>query len=230
LYETRRTAALIQRLLMSFSPNLRTRVLEMARQGRLRPGGQRSEVTILSADIRGFTLATAEMEADDVAEMLNVYLAALSEAIVNHQGTIDKYIGDAVLAVFGSPDPDIEQHVKAVKAAHEMQLAMRRVNEKRRANNQLACEIGIGIHCGEVFHGLIGATERIEFTVIGDAVNRSFRYCAAATAGDVIISPELYKRVWQIVEADRVTITTKHEGDLVAYRVVRLGLDEELGV
>jgi adenylate cyclase len=220
--EARRTAALIQRLLMSFSPNLRDRVLEMARQGRLRPGGHRSEVTILFADIRGFTLATATMEADDVAEMLNVYLAVLTESIVNHNGTIDKYIGDAVLAVFGSPDPDLDQHAKAVKAAHEMQRAMLIVNEKRRANGRLVCEIGVGIHCGEVFHGLIGAAERIEFTVIGDAVNRSSRYCAAASAGEVILSPELYQRVWQLVEAERLTIATKHEGDLLAYRVARL--------
>jgi adenylate cyclase len=220
--ETRRTAALIQRLLMSFSPNLRTRVLDMARQGRLRPGGERSEVTILYADIRGFTLATAKMEADDVAEMLNVYLGVLTESIVNHHGTIDKYIGDAVLAVFGSPDPDLEQHAKALRAANDMQLAMGKVNEKRRTNGQLVCEIGIGIHCGEVFHGLIGAAERIEFTVIGDAVNRCSRYCSAASAGDVILSPDLYQRVWQLVEAERLMISTKHEGDVLAYRLVRL--------
>ena len=182
---------------MSFSPSLRARVLERARQGRLRPGGERSEVTILCSDIRGFTAATSKMDADEIAEVLNVYLPALTEPIVAQNGTIDKYMGDAILAVFGSPDPDSDQHVKAVRAAHEMQAAMRRINQKRNANGQLVCNIGIGIHCGEVFHGFIGATERMEFTVIGDAVNCSSRYCSGAAAGEVLISPALSQRVWQ---------------------------------
>ena len=97
-------------------------------------------------------------------------------AIFRHEGTVDKFVGDAILAVFGSPEPDAKQHVNAVQAAMAMQEAIEEINDVRRANHQVVCEIGIGIHCGEVLHGFIGSEERMEFTVIGDAVNRASRY------------------------------------------------------
>jgi len=227
-HEARRKDTLIEHLMMSFSPNIRARVIQQARQGRLRPGGQRSEVSIVFSDIRGFTATTATMDADDIAEMLNEYLSALTEPIVSNNGTIDKYIGDAVLSVFGSPDTSSHPHESAMKAAIEMQAAIHKINDRRRGKGQITCEVGIGIHCGEVFHGLIGTAERIEFTVIGDAVNRTSRYCSAAQAGEVLISPDFYQRVWQLVEAEPLTIPTKHEGNIAAYRVKHLRDDHRV--
>jgi adenylate cyclase len=213
---------LLERLLTNFSPKIRERLLERARHGSLRPGGKRSEVTILYSDIRGFSKISAGRDVEEVADILNAYFSALVEVLFKFDGTIDKFVGDSILAVFGSPEFDPKQHEKAIRAALEMQVAMKKLSITRLAQGQVTCEIGIGIHCGEVLHGFIGAAERIEFTVIGDAVNRASRYCDSAGAGEILISPEVYQRVWAIVQAEKIFISTKHEGDLTAHRVMGL--------
>ena len=217
--DLRRNAALVERLLTNFSPSVRKKLLEKARLGRLRLGGEKSEVTILSSDIRGFTAMSSNMDAADVVDMLNSYFSALVSEIFRHEGTVDKFVGDAILAVFGSPEPNAKQHLNAVQAAMAMQSAIGEINKVRRAKNLVVCEIGIGVHCGEVLHGFIGSEERMEFTVIGDAVNRATRYCDAAGPSQVLISPEMYQRVFKNVSSTRTSIKTKHEGDLPAYCV-----------
>ncbi|MGH9774331.1 MAG: adenylate/guanylate cyclase domain-containing protein [Candidatus Acidiferrales bacterium] len=217
--DLRRNAALLARLLTNFSPKIRDQLQEKARAGRLRLGGEKSEVTILFSDIRGFTRMSAEMETEDIVDMLNEYFTVLINPIFKNDGTIDKFAGDAILAVFGSPEPDPQQHDKAVRAALAMQAGITELNIAREARKQQVCGIGIGIHCGEVVHGFIGSNERMEFTVIGDAVNRASRYCAAAGPGEVLISAEMHQRVWRNIQAKQTTIPTKHEGDLAAYRV-----------
>jgi adenylate cyclase len=217
-------ATLVERLLTNFSPAIRRRLLEKARRGRLKLGGERSEVTILSSDIRGFTATSAKMDVQDVVDMLNGYFSALVSAIFRHDGTVDKFVGDSILAVFGSPEPDANQHGKAIRAALDMQTAMNEVNDVRRSRGQTVCEMGIGIHCGEVLHGFVGSEERMEFTVIGDAVNRTSRYCDAAGPRQVLISPELFQRVWKLVCATRTAVDTKHEGILPAYQIEGLRL------
>ena len=162
-------------LLRQFSPQVAERLLR--HRGCLRLGGERSEVTVLCSDVRGFTNLTKDMDPDEVVEMLNAYFARLIPIIFAHNGTVDKYVGDAILAVFGSPEPDVQHHEKAVRAAVGMQAAMREVNTERTARGLTICGIGIGVHCGQVLHGFIGALERMEFTVLGDAVNRAARYC-----------------------------------------------------
>ncbi|HEY2882911.1 MAG TPA: adenylate/guanylate cyclase domain-containing protein [Pirellulales bacterium] len=215
----RRNANLVERLLTNFSPAIRRRLLDRARQGRLRLGGEKSEVTILASDIRGFTSLTSTMDASDVVDMLNCYFTAQVGAIFRHDGTVDKFVGDGLLAVFGSPEHDDQHHAKAIRAAMAMQAALSEVNQKRKARGEPVCEIGIGVHCGEVLHGFIGSEERMEFTLIGDAVNKTARFCAAAQGGEVLISPEMHQRVWKIVRAQTTTIKTKHEGDWPAFRV-----------
>ncbi len=217
--DLKRNAALLERLLTNFSPKVRSRLLDRARRGKLQLGGERSEVTLLFSDIRNFTTLAAGMDTADVLEMLNQCFSISADSIFKFDGTIDKFIGDAVLAVFGSPDPDPQQHGNALRAALKMQESMAELNRRRAARAQTSCEIGIGIHCGEVLHGFVGAAERMEFTVVGDVVNRASRYCSAAKAGEILISPELYQRVWQRVEASPTTIQTKHEGPLQAYQV-----------
>ena len=217
-----RHATVLSRLLTNFSPQVRDRLLAKADRGRLRLGGERSEVTILCSDIRGFTRMTAAMDADDTVDMLNEYFSTLVGAIFTCDGTIDKFVGDAILAVFGSPEPDAQQHEKAVRAAVAMQAGIAAVNERRRARGLVTCDIGIGLHCGEVVHGFIGSAERMEFTVIGDPVNFAARYCDGAKGGEVLLSPALYERVWRVVDAEAATVPTKHEGDLQAFRVTAL--------
>ena len=116
------------------------------------------------------------MSTDDVVDMLNEYFAELVAVLLKHGGTIDKFIGDAILAVFGSPEPDAAQYDNAINAAREMQSAMKRLNTQRASRKRAVLELGIGVHCGEVLHGFIGSEDRVEFTVIGDAVNKTSRY------------------------------------------------------
>ena len=99
----------------------------------MRPGGEKSEVVILVSDIRGYTLLSSGMDTDDVVDLLNDYFSALTDAIFQHDGTIDKITGDAILAVFGCPEPDSMRHEKAVRAALAMQSAMAEVSESSHA-------------------------------------------------------------------------------------------------
>jgi adenylate cyclase len=194
-------------------------LLEKSREGKLQPGGEKSEVTILMSDLRGFTLASAKLASETVVAMLNDYFSALGDIIFQHDGTIDKFIGDAILAVFGSPEPDEEHALKAVRAAIAMQNAIAGVNDRRRADGLPCCSLGIGVHTGEVLHGFIGATERLEFTVIGDTVNKASRYCDAAGAGEIVLGPKTHELVKLKIPAQKKSITTKHEGDLEAWVV-----------
>ena len=208
------------RLLTNFSPKLRQRLVDQARAGALVPGGERSKVTLLMSDIRGFTTTTATMDVQLVVDMLNEYFTELVQVIFDHDGTIDKFIGDAILVVFGSPDPDADQHAKAVKAAIAMQAANHRVNARRKARGEVCCDLGIGLHYGEVLHGFIGAEDRLEFTVIGDTVNRTARYCDGAKKGMVVVSPELHQFMKDKFEFKALSFPTKHEGEFKAFEVI----------
>jgi adenylate cyclase len=217
--DLRRNAALLGRLLTNFSPSIRDKLLSRAAHGRLRPGGEKSEVVILVSDIRGYTLLSSGMDTDDVVDLLNDYFSALTDAIFQHDGTIDKITGDAILAVFGCPEADSMRHEKAVRAALAMQSAMAEVSEQRKRRGQVTCAIGIGVHCGEVLHGFIGSNDRMELTIIGEAANWTARYCDGAAGGEILISPALHQRLWRYVEAELIAIETKHEGTLSAYRL-----------
>jgi adenylate cyclase len=217
--DLRQNASLLNRMMANFSPKIRAQLLAKARNGRLRLGGEKSEIVVMLSDLREFTRASMDMESEDVFDMLNDYLAAESEAVFKHDGTIDKFMGDGILAVFGSPEPDPARHEKAVAAALAMQDAMRLVNASRRANGQVTCEAGIGIHCGQALHGFVGSNELIEFTVIGDTVNLASRLEAAASGGEIVISREMHQRVWETVDVEPITIETKHEGKLAAFRL-----------
>ena len=172
---------------------------------------------------------SSEMEPDEILATLNEYLGYLVPVIFANHGMIDKYIGDAILAVFGSPEPDPAHHEHAVRAALEMQTVVSWLNATRSARSARVCEVGIGVHCGEVVQGYLGTAERMEFTVIGDAVNRTTRYTAAAMGDQILISPDVHERVWRLVEAEATTIQTKHEGGLPAYRVVGLKAARQSG-
>ena len=206
-------------LLTNFSPSLRDKIVDQARTGELQPGGEKSNVTLLMSDLRAFTHTSADMSTEEVVAMLNEYFSVLTEAIFRNRGTIDKFIGDAILAVFGSPEHDDEQDINAIKAAIDMQQAIERVNEARKARGAKICGCGIGLHRGEVLHGFIGAEQRLEFTVIGDAVNRTSRICDGAKSGEILISPVLHAEVKVDFKFAQSEISTKHEGPLDVWRL-----------
>ena len=209
---------LIDRLLANFSPKVRAVLVEQAYAGKLRPGGAKSEVSILFCDISGFTERAARMDAQDVVEMLNHYFQPIIEAIFRFDGTVDKFIGDAVLAVFGYPGPEREQHAKAVKAAVAIQEAVEATTQLRDKRGDETCQVRVGVHSGEVFQGFVGSNDRLEFTVIGDAVNRAHRYCDGAGDGEILLSQEFFQHVYNLVRAEKTIIQTK-EGELEAYRL-----------
>ena len=221
--ELREHVELARRLLSSrFPPQLREKLIQEAASGTLPLGTRQSPITVLTSDIRGFTLLTERLGALWMSELLNEYFPLLIEGIFAYEGTVERFVGDAIFAVFGSPEDDELQHEHALRAAVAMQDAVKILSGRRRARGAPTCDIGIGIDCGTTLHGFIGNAERMEFAVIGEAANRASRYCAAAAAGEILISQEMYGHVFRIIEALPVAISTKHEGNLAAYRVVGL--------
>lgn len=209
----------LENLLANFSPKIRRRLLDKSRAGRLQPGGEKSDVTILLSDLRGFTKTSAAMDSEAVVEMLNDYFQALCGEIFRHDGTIDKFIGDAILAVFGSPEPDPDHAHKAALAAIDMQASMAAVNGRRAASGLPICELGIGVFTGEVLHGFIGSEDRLEYTVIGDTVNKASRYCDGAKGGQILLGVRTNALVAGRIPARPHTFPTKHEGDWEAFLV-----------
>ena len=218
----RQTAVVLERLLTNFSPKVRDRLLSKAEAGRLKLGGEKSVISVLTCDIRGFTTMTAAMDTEDIVSLLNEYFSAMVAVIFRHGGSVDKFIGDAIMAVFGSPEADSKHAENSLRAALEMQAEVKTVSERRLTAGLQACEIGIGVHTGEVIHGFIGSPERMEFTVIGSAVNLASRLCSAAKGGEVILSGEMVERVWREAAVEAVEISTKHEGMLPAYRLLQM--------
>lgn len=138
-------------------------------------GGKRANVTVLFADIRGFTSMSEKMSAEEVSVILNEYFTEIEPIITKYNGVINKFIGDAVMAIFGEPIQDINHPVNAVKCAYEMLKKVEQLQDKWLFEGKPKIEIGIGINTGEAFVGNIGSEKRLEYTVIGDTVNLASR-------------------------------------------------------
>lgn len=177
--------------------------------------GERKEVTILFSDIRGYTTLTENLGAQEVVSLLNKYFETMVEAVFNHEGTLDKFIGDALMAVFGAPLPLRENHAwMAVQSALDMRWRLAEFNLPRMINNQPRIHIGIGISSGEVVSGNIGSHKRMDYTVIGDGVNLSSRLEGVTKeyGCDIILSEYTYNlcsdRIWAR-ELDKIRVKGK---------------------
>lgn len=169
-----------------FAPNV---ALEIARQqGAVRLGGEKRPITILFSDIRGFTTMSESMSPDEIARLLSDYFTEMVEVIFEHGGTLDKFIGDAMMALWGAPIAHGDDPDRALRAAVAMQAALARLNERWAAEGRPTIDVGIGINYGEVFAGNIGSHRRLEYTVIGDSVNIAARLCSRANAGDILVT------------------------------------------
>ena len=151
-------------------------------------GGVNQTVTVLFADIRGFTSLAENEKPEKVVGLLNRYFSAMSEIIFGHGGTLDKYIGDGLMAIFGAPTASEEDALNAVKAAVTMQKRLRKLNEELTAEGYAAVSIGIGLHTGEALIGYIGSDKRSEYTAIGDTVNLAARLESNAEGGQILMS------------------------------------------
>lgn len=174
-----------------FAPNLAARIA--ATPEAVRPGGEKRTVAVLFGDIRGFTALAEEMRPADLARILSDYFTVMVEIVFRHGGTLDKFIGDAVMAQWGAPITTSSDADRALDAAREMIRGLAELNARWRAEAGVhpQLEMGIGLNYGESFAGYVGAEHRLEYTVLGDAVNTANRLCAEAGAGEILITGEL---------------------------------------
>src|SRR4029077_14549108 len=179
--QTRREALVRSNFERYFAPNV---AAEIIRQNTpIRPGGERRAITVLFADIRGFSAIAERMAPDAIAHLLTEYFSEMVDVIFEHGGTLDKFIGDAVMALWGAPLARESDPRRALDAARAMQRAVTGLNARCPAAGRPAIGVGIGINRGEVFVGNIGSLRRLEYTAIGDAVNVAQRLSSTAAAG-----------------------------------------------
>src|SRR6478672_1029530 len=189
---------------------------QLLQSGDAKLGGDRKEVSVLFSDIRSYTTLTETLEAEEVVNMLNEYFESMVDAVFKHKGTLDKYIGDAIMAVFGSPLP-LEDHAwMAVQTSIDMRHRLSDFNARREEANKQIIRIGIGINSDTVISGNIGSSKRMEFTAIGDGVNLGSRLESASKqyGCDIVISESTYRpcadRVWAR-ELDCIRVKGKNQ-------------------
>lgn len=162
--------------------------------------GERREATVLFCDIRGFTPMSERMSPEDVVMLLNEFYTLMIETVFKHDGTLDKFLGDAVMAVFGAPIAHPDHAKRAVRTAIAMQEGISVLNEARAREGKERIQIGVGVSVGEVVAGTVGSGERMEYTVIGDSVNLASRLESNAKPGRILISGRTYDKVRNLVE------------------------------
>jgi len=169
-----------------FTPQLAKRIAESPEAIKL--GGDKCKVAVLFSDVRGFTALSETMRPDAMASLLTEYFTEMVDCVFRHDGTLDKFIGDAVMAQWGAPIGGERDADSAMAAALDMMRALERLNARWRSEGRPELQIGIGLNYGEAFAGNIGSEKRLEFTVIGDTVNTASRLCGAAGRGEILLS------------------------------------------
>jgi adenylate cyclase len=188
----------------------------------IKKGGDMRYVSVLFADIRGFTSMCERQPAQTVVTMLNEYFEIMVDVIFKHGGTLDKFVGDEIMAVWGAPIA-VENHAeRAVMAAIEMQAALRAFNEERLVRRLEPLGVGIGVNTGEVVAGYMGSNRAMDYTIVGDVVNTGSRLCSAASTGEIIVSPDVVAATpgkFRTEELPARTLKGKRE-PVVLYRVI----------
>ena len=193
-------------------------------KGEIERGGSRKEVTVFFSDIRGFTSFSESHTAEEVVEMLNDYFSVMVAIVNRNNGIIDKFIGDAIMAIWGAFTDDPEQARRdAVRACLEMREALVEYNQRRIDAGKEIIKIGIGLHSGEAIAGTIGSDEKLEYTVIGDTVNLAARIEASTKAfgTDLLISDSLSEQVqdeFWLIEAGKAEVKGKSK-PITMYKV-----------
>ncbi len=192
------TRAQFQRLL---SPNLVDQIVSGALD--IQQGGSRYEVTMLFADIRGFTAMSERHTPEEMVQTLNEYFEVMVDILFRHGGTLDKYVGDEIIGLFGAPVEVADSPLRAVRCALDMMRALDEHNRIRSSGGREPIFIGIGINTGPVIAGAIGSSQTLQYTVIGDAVNTAARLCGVAKKNEVIISQTTYQASLPYVIVDQ---------------------------
>ena len=203
-----------------FTPGMAARIA--ASPDAIQLGGERRMVAVLFSDIRNFTPLSASMDPDETALLLTEFFTEMVECVFRHGGTLDKFIGDAVMAQWGAPISELDDADRALDSAVDMMRSLDRLNARWLAQGRPQLQIGIGLNYGEAFAGNIGSQRRLEFTVIGDTVNTANRLCAWAEGGEILITQtmrEALTRPHPLVERPPLTLRGKVE-PVVVYRAL----------
>ena len=165
--------------------------LILASGGTSRLSGDLQPVTVLYADIRGFTAMSERMDAREIVAILRHFFSAMSEIILECNGTVDKFIGDCIMALFGRTIPSEQAAREGLRAALLMQRKMNEFNQERVQQNAVPITIGIGLHCGRAIVGDIGSADRVQYTAIGDTVNIAARLVNMAAPSQILVSEDI---------------------------------------
>jgi adenylate cyclase len=191
-----------QALARYMSPNIVEKILSNPDEIQL--GGENQTVTILFSDIRGFTRMSEHMEPHSVVELLNEYFSEMTDLIEESEGTLDKYLGDGIMAIYGAPISKPDDALRATKTAMEMQRALAALNRNWESRGQRALAMGVGVNTGPVTAGNIGSPKRMDYTVIGDAVNLASRLCSNAAPGQILVSESTFLQLNGQIPAQRL--------------------------
>ena len=170
-----------------------------SREG-LKLGGQRRNLTIFTSDLRGFTATSERLPAEEVIKIINLYLGYMADVITEYQGTIDEFMGDGILVLFGAPTARVDDATRAIACAVAMQQAMEPVNQKIKEMGLPKLEMGIGINTGEVVVGNIGSEKRTKYGIVGKQVNLTYRIESYTVGGQIFISESTLKQAEPIVK------------------------------
>ena len=166
----------------------------------LKLGGQRRNITIFTSDLRGFTATSERLPAEEVIKIINLYLGYMADIITEYQGTIDEFMGDGILVLFGAPTAREDDATRAIACAVAMQQAMEPVNQKMKEMGLPNLEMGIGINTGEVVVGNIGSEKRTKYGIVGKQVNLTYRIESYTIGGQIFISESTLKQAEPIVK------------------------------
>jgi adenylate cyclase len=184
------------------SPQIAKEIVGRADTGDLHLGGEQREVSVLFADIRNFTTISEQLSPEATVKMLNTYLSAVADAVIQHDGIVNKFGGDNIMAVWNAPQSQPEHALLAVKAAWE---AQQKVAELQQSDSRpLPVQFGIGINTGIALAGNVGSVGRTEYTVIGDSVNIASRICSSTPGGEIWIGAETYNQTKNYIETEEL--------------------------
>jgi class 3 adenylate cyclase len=197
------------------------RIADELVRGRLELGGEPRQVTVVFCDIRGFTARTEGMPPGDVVQLLNEHMTALAQVVHEHHGVVDKYMGDAVMALFGAPRTTSGDAANAVRAAWGMLQAREQLNRR----SARPVQVGIGVASGLVIAGCMGSADRLSYTVVGERVTLAARLCAQAGPGEIVIDDATRRALGDATDAELLPPQSLKgfSAPVVAYRVRGVG-------
>lgn len=201
-------------------------------QGEMGLGGAKKDVLVFFSDIRGFTSFSEKRSPEEVVEMLNEYFGVMVGIINKHGGVVDKFIGDAIMAIWGAPKSSPDDPKKAVRACLEMRKGLEELNKKRMERGETAIMIGMGLHAGPAISGTIGSSERMEYTVIGNTVNTASRIEASTKAfgSDLLVTDDVLALVGDEYKTEYVgSAEVKGRSEAIKMYKVRGYKDETSG-